>query len=82
MERIAQRNIQSERSIDRNYLVNITETFASHYHAYNEGPLLIVNTASIDPINNENEYQQLLEQIKEIRVGRHFFNPLSVVGFS
>ena len=42
----------------------------------------IVNTASIDPINNENEYQQLLEQINEIRVGRHFFNPLSVVGFS
>ena len=82
LERIAQRNIQSERSIDRNYLVNITETFASHYHAYNEGPLLIVNTASIDPINNENEYQQLLEQINEIRVGRHFFNPLSVVGFS
>ena len=32
--------------------------------------------------NNEIEYKQLLEQIKTTKGGRHFFNPLSVVGFS
>ena len=82
LERIAQRNIPSERFIDRHYLENITETFARHYHNYDDGPLLIVNTTSIDPINNENDYEQLLEQINITKVGRHFFNPLSVVGFS
>ena len=82
LERIARRNVPSEKFIDRNYLENITESFARHYHSYDDGPLLIVNTASIDPLNNEIEYKQLLEQIKTIKGGRHFFNPLSVVGFS
>ena len=82
LERIARRNIPSEKFIDRNYLENITESFARHYHSYDDGPLLIVNTASIDPLNNEIEYKQLLEQIKTTKGGRHFFNPLSVVGFS
>ena len=82
LERIARRNVPSEKFIDRNYLENITESFARHYHSYDDGPLLIVNTASIDPLNNENEYEQLLEQIKTTKGGRHFFNPLSVVGFS
>ena len=82
LQRIARRNVPSEKFIDRNYLENITESFARHYHSYDDGPLLIVNTASIDPLNNENEYKQLLEQIKTTKGGRHFFNPLSVVGFS
>ena len=82
LERIARRNVPSEKFIDRNYLENITESFARHYHSYDDGPLLIVNTASIDPLNNEIEYKQLLEQIKTTKGGRHFFNPLSVVGFS
>ena len=82
LERIARRNAPSEKFIDRNYLENITESFARHYHSYDDGPLLIVNTASIDPLNNEIEYKQLLEQIKTTKGGRHFFNPLSVVGFS
>ena len=82
LERIARRNVPSEKFIDRNYLENITESFARHYHSYDDGPLLIVNTASIDPLHNEIEYKQLLEQIKTTKGGRHFFNPLSVVGFS
>ena len=82
LERIARRNVPSEKFIDRNYLENITESFARHHHSYDDGPLLIVNTASIDPLNNEIEYKQLLEQIKTTKGGRHFFNPLSVVGFS
>ena len=82
LERIARRNVPSEKFIDRDYLENITESFARHYHSYDDGPLLIINTASIDPLNNENEYKQLLEQIKITKGGRHFFNPLSVVGFS
>ena len=57
LERIARRNVPSEKFIDRNYLENITESFARHYHSYDDGPLLIVNTASIDPLNNEIEYK-------------------------
>lgn len=82
LHRIAHRGVETEKFIDRNYLERLVETFASHYHNYNESPLLIVNTTSIDIINNEEDYDQLLNQILSTTVGRHFFNPLAAVGFS
>ena len=71
-----------EKFIDRDYLEKLIETFASHYHNYDDGPLLIVNTTSIDLINNHEDYEQLLDQIKCTTGGRHFFNPLTAIGFS
>jgi deoxyguanosine kinase len=82
LKRIAHRGVSSEKFIDRGYLEKLTETFASHYHNYNDGPLLIVNTASIDLINNHEDYEQLLDQIKCTTGGRHFFNPQTAIGFS
>jgi len=37
--------------------------------------LLIVNAAEIDFANNENDYEQLLERLKSINSGRHYYNP-------
>ena len=82
LKRIAHRGVSSEKFIDRGYLEKLIETFASHYHNYNDGPLLIVNTASIDLINNHEDYEQLLDQIKCTTGGRHFFNPQTAIGFS
>ena len=82
LERIARRGVPSEKFIDRDYLEKLIETFASHYHNYDDGPLLIVNTTSIDLINNHEDYEQLLDQIKCTTGGRHFFNPLTAIGFS
>ena len=81
LNRIAHRGVETEKFIDRNYLEKLVETFACHYHNYDESPLLIVNTTSIDIINNEEDYDQLLTQILSTTVGRHFFNPLAAVGF-
>jgi len=77
MERIARRGIQFERMIDRHYLERLTDTYARFFHAYNEGPLLIVNASQIDPIHNEVDYAQLFKQIEGTTGGRHFFNPVS-----
>jgi len=75
IERIARRGIHYERLIDRAYLERLTDTYARFFHAYNEGPLLIVNASEIDPVNNEADYQQLFTQIENTSGGRHFFNP-------
>ena len=77
MERIARRGIQFERMIDRHYLERLTDTYARFFHAYNEGPLLIVNASQIEPIHNEVDYAQLFKQIEGTTGGRHFFNPVS-----
>jgi deoxyadenosine/deoxycytidine kinase len=77
LERIARRGVMFERAIDRRYLEKITDAYARFFHAYNEGPLLIVNASQIDPINNAADYEQLFRQIERTKGGRHFFNPVA-----
>jgi deoxyadenosine/deoxycytidine kinase len=48
------------------------------FYDYNASPLLIVNAAEIDLVNNEDHYQMLLEQVLKVKSGRHYFNPTSV----
>jgi len=75
LERIARRGVSIERAIDRRYLENLTDAYARFFHAYVEGPLLIVNASQIDPINNPSDYELLFQQIEKTTGGRHFFNP-------
>lgn len=77
LQRIARRGIGYERGIERAYLEKLTEAYARFFHAYNEGPLLIVNASQIDPVNNQTDYDQLFEQIEKTTGGRHFFNPVA-----
>lgn len=77
LERIARRGILFERAIDRRYLERVTDAYARFFHAYDDGPLLIVNASQIDPISNEADYAQLFQQIERTTGGRHFFNPVA-----
>lgn len=77
LERIARRGVAFERAIDRRYLEKVTDAYARFFHAYNDGPLLIVNASQIDPINNPADYEQLFQQIERTTGGRHFFNPVA-----
>ncbi len=82
MTRIAERNIPHERKIDRAYMERLTDAYARFYHAYDETPLLIVNASSIDPAREEADFQALLEQVRRISGGRHFFNPAPSVALA
>ena len=77
LERIARRGVTFERAIDRRCLEKVTDASARFFHAYNDGPLLIVNASQIDPINNTADYEQLFQQIERTTGGRHFFNPVA-----
>lgn len=74
--RIARRGINYEQRIGRRYLERLGEAYARFFHDYDAAPLLIVNAATIDPIHNDDHYDMLLTEIRRIRSGRHFFNPL------
>ena len=77
LDRIARRGIGYERLIERAYLERLTDAYARFFHAYDDGPLLIVNASQIDPARNDAEYTQLFEQIEKTTGGRHFFNPVA-----
>jgi deoxyguanosine kinase len=77
LERLARRNSSYDRFIDRAYLEKLTDAYARFFHAYDEGPLLIVNASQIDPVNNDADFDQLFQQIERTTGGRHFFNPVA-----
>ena len=77
-KRISRRGRDYERSMNADYLHRLNESYARFFYNYNESPLLIVNAEEIDLVNNENDYNLLLDQIKKIKSGRHYFNPVSV----
>jgi len=74
--RVAHRGIEYEQRIGRHYLERLNEAYARFFHDYDSAPLLIVNAATIDPINNDEHYNVLFEEICRIQSGRHFFNPI------
>jgi deoxyadenosine/deoxycytidine kinase len=76
LERIARRGIEYEQHIERAYLERLNEAYARFFHEYEAAPLLIVNAASIDPINNQADYDELLAAIRRMKRGRLYYNPM------
>jgi len=76
LDRIARRGIAYENLIDAAYLERLNDAYARYFHEYESGPLLIVNAASIDPVNNEADYEELLAAIGRMNRGRLYYNPL------
>lgn len=79
MRRIIERGRGYEKNMDTDYLQSLSESYMQFFHNYNQAPLLIVNAAEIDFANNKRDYELLLEQVRKIRSGRHYFNPAQLV---
>jgi deoxyadenosine/deoxycytidine kinase len=77
--RISERGRGYERNMDADYLQRLSESYMQFFHNYNQAPLLIVNATEIDFANNLRDYELLLEQVRKIGSGRHYFNPAQLV---
>ena len=78
LDRISDRGIHYERRINEEYLTKITNAYIDFFYHYNKSPLLIVNTADFDLVNNEDNYSMLLEQICYLKKGKQYFNPKEI----
>ena len=76
-DRITKRGIEYEQQIKDGYLNRLCELYTRFFYDYDKSTLLTVNTQSIDLINSEQDYQALLDEISNIRSGRHYFNQSS-----
>ena len=75
LKRIRKRGISMEHTVTDEYLNKLSSAYTDFFHYYNASPLLIVNASEIDLVNNDADYQQLLERIETTTNGRHYFNP-------
>ena len=76
--RVSKRGIGYEQRIEDAYLQRLTDAYADFFHYYDDAPLLIVNAEQIDLVNNEQDYQALIDQISTLTTGRQYYNPLPV----
>jgi len=75
LERIARRGIRHEQFIEKAYLERLNDAYARFFHEYDAAPLLIVNAAAIDPVNNDADFEELLSAMRRMGRGRLYFNP-------
>jgi len=76
LSRIAKRGTQYESLIDAAYLTRLNDAYARFFHEFDKAPLLIVNAASIDPVQNQADYEELVGAIRRMKKGRMYYNPL------
>lgn len=74
-DRIRRRGVAFEQRIERDYLDKLVDAYTQFFYTYHEAPLLVINAAEINFVDEELDFQLLLEHIRKISSGRHFFNP-------
>jgi deoxyadenosine/deoxycytidine kinase len=74
-ERIAQRNINYEQEIPREYLARLAEAYSEFFHQYDTSPILIVNNEKLNITADEASLDMLIDRALQIRSRREFFNP-------
>lgn len=76
VERIQKRGIEAEQLIEQQYLDKLIDAYTEFFHYYDDSTLLVVNSSEIDLVNNDKDYEQLLDFILTTRKGsRNYFNP-------
>lgn len=75
LKRILQRGISYEQHIDGDYLKKISDAYVDFFYHYDASPLLIINTENFDLANNADDFSMLIEHIRRLSPGKHYFNP-------
>jgi len=77
MQNITQRGREFEAPISEEYIRDLNEAYNYYFFRYKATPLLIVNTAEIDFVNDKERFADLLEQIfRPNRVAVEYYNPI------
>ena len=75
LQRIQKRGIPSEQMIESEYLNQLNRAYTEFFHYYSDSKLLIVNSAEIDLVANDEDYDQLVTYMLSLPNGTHYFNP-------
>jgi deoxyadenosine/deoxycytidine kinase len=74
VERVHRRGVNFERRISAQYLARLADAYSRYFYAYEEAPLLIVNSERLNFVDDEEHVRLLLARIASMRGRREFFN--------
>lgn len=75
IERVRRRGRPQEAPLSTAYLQQLVDAYTAFFHHYDRSPLLIVNAAEFNPVERDEDFALLLDQVREPRGGRRYFNP-------
>ena len=73
MERVRRRGIEGERRISAAYVACVAERYARFFHQFDAAPVFTVNAERLNPIDEEDDFELLLERLYAMRSYREFF---------
>ena len=78
LSRIRRRGREFERRFDAGYLERLTQAYNEFFFAYDETPLLVVNTSDIDFVQSPEDFEGLLSAITRMKKGVQAYHPVSI----
>lgn len=73
MERVRRRGLDAERRITEPYLERVSERYARFFYEYDAAPLFIVDAGVLNPVDNDRDFELLLDRLRNMRSYREFF---------
>ena len=74
IDRVRRRGRDYERSVTDDYLNRLGDSYGEFFHQYEDAPLMMVNSENLNFVDNEADFQLLLERIESMRGPREFFS--------
>lgn len=74
IDRIARRGKPMEAAISEEYLRELCEAYTRFFYQYEAAPLLMVNTEHLNPVDEDSDFDLLVERIAQMRGKREYFN--------
>lgn len=74
IERVKRRGLTFEKSISESYLADLAQSYSRFFYNYTGAPLLIINSENLNFVDDRQDFELLLERVKNMRGSREFFN--------
>ncbi|MBD5801010.1 Deoxyguanosine kinase [Azoarcus sp. Aa7] len=73
VERVRRRGLDTERRITEQYLERVAERYARFFYQYDAAPLFIVDAEVLNPVDHDDDFELLLDRLRNMRSYREFF---------
>lgn len=74
VERVRRRAAVYERQISDSYLARLAQGYSDFFYHYDAAPVLIVNSENLNLVDNDDDFNLLVQRIESMRGAREFFS--------
>ena len=74
IDRVKQRGSTFEKNISEDYLWRLSEAYTRFFYQYEGAPVMIVNSENLNFVDNQPDFDLLLQRLEQMRGPREYFN--------